>query len=298
MREKEEGRPSSQRRLVEDENFLLEDEPEHLAAQPLETLREGYSWVHALQTRHPGWKLFPVEGFPFTLPTMELHASRVCMVSLAGVYRKGQKPFNVSPGVVPSQLRAMRFRDRGDWSFREIPADTDLAELGISHAHYDHTEANEDPNCVFPLARLLELEEEDLIGECAEVHYSLTGYVPEVKPILDTTVKEIIPRLMAHEIDVVVVSGGCELSHQSAGLIQREIEAAGIPTVGVSVCRDITYQLQVPRAIALRFPLGNPFGSSMDATMQSRVLRDALSLVHRVQAPGEVVNLPYDWIKI
>ena len=297
MREKDEVRPSGQRRLAEDDSFQLEDEPEPLAAQPLETLREGYSWIRALETRHPGWKLHPVDGFPFTLPTFELDASRVCMLSLAGVYRKGQKPFNISPGVVPSQLRTMRFRDRGDWSLREIPADTDPTELGIAHAHFDHTEADEDPNCVFPLARLLELEAEDFIGECASVHYSLIGYVPEVKLVLNTAVKEIIPRLIDQEVDIVIVSGGCALSHQSAGLIQREIEAAGIPTVGVSVCRDITYHLQVPRAVALRFPLGNPFGPSMDATMQSRVLRDALSLIHAVQTPGEAVNLPYDWIK-
>jgi len=297
MREKDEGRPSSQRRLLEEDSFPFEDEPEPHAAQPLDTLRDGYSWIRALESRHPGWKLCPVEGFPFTLPAIELYASRVCMVSLAGVYRKGQKPFNISPGVVPPQLRAMRFRDRGDWSFREIPADADPTELGIAHAHYDHTEADEDPNCVFPLARLLELEAEDLIGECAPLHYSLMGYVPEVKPILETTVKEIIPRLMAQEIDIVIVSGGCALSHQSSGLIQREIEAAGIPTVGVSVCRDITYHIQVPRAVALRFPLGNPFGSSMDGTMQSRILRDALSQIHTIQAPGEVVNLPYDWVK-
>ena len=297
MKEKDEGRLSSQRRVPEDEQVIHDDEPAPLAAQPLETLRAGYSWIKALESRHRGWQLYAVEGFPFTLPTIELDESRVCLVSLAGVYRKGQKPFNTSPGVVSPQLRSMRFRDRGDWSFREVPVSADPAELGITHAHYDHTEANEDINCVFPLARLRELEEEGFIGECAAVHYSLMGYVPEVEPILETTVKEIIPRLEAQEADAVVVSGGCALSHQSAGLIQREIEGAGIPTVGVSVCPDITYHLQVPRAVALRFPMGNPFGSSMDASMQSRILRDALSLLHAVQAPGEIVHLPYEWVK-
>lgn len=192
----------------------------------------------------------------------------------------------------------MRFRDRGDWSFREIPTDTDVLDLEIAHAHYDHREADEDVNCVFPLSRMRELEEENFIGKYTPVQYSLMGYVPEVKPILDTAVKEIIPRLKKEGVDVVVVSGGCELSHQSAGLIQREIEAAGIPTVGVSVCRDITYQLQVPRAVAVRFPMGNPFGPPMDTAMQARILRDALSLVDTVRVPDEIVSLPYDWIKV
>jgi len=298
MKEKEEGKPSSLRRVVDADHLRRDDDPSPAVEQSLDTLRDGYSWVRALELRYPGWHLYPADGFPFTLPIRELSASRVCMISLAGVYRKGQKPFNISPGVVPPQLRAMRFRDRGDWSFREIPVDTDPAELAIAHAHYDHTEADEDINCVFPLTRLIELEVEGFIGECAPAHYSMMGYVPEVKPILDTTVREIIPRLRKQEVDAVAVSGGCEMSHQSAALIQREIEAAGIPTVGISVCGDITYQLQAPRAVALRFPMGNPFGSSMDASMQSRVLRDALTLIETVQTPGEIVNLSYDWIKL
>jgi D-proline reductase (dithiol) PrdB len=298
MVEKEEGRAAGLRRLPDDHEGERANDAEPAAVQLLGTLREGYSWVKSIETRHRGWHLSQVDGFPFSLPAKSLAASRVCLVSLAGVYLRGQKPFVTSPGVVPSDFRAMRFRDRGDWSVREIPVDCEPSDLLIAHAHYDHTDADEDINCVFPLARLWELEVEGYIGECAPVHYSLMGYVPEVKRIVRAAIEQIIPALRTQEVDVAVVSGGCELSHQSAGLIQREIEAAGIPTVGVSVCRDITYQLQVPRAVALRFPLGNPFGAAMDTPMHSRVLKDALALIESAKAPGEVVDLPYDWIKV
>jgi D-proline reductase (dithiol) PrdB len=147
------------------------------------------------------------------------------------------------------------------------------------------------------LARLIELELDGFIGECADRHYSMMGYVPEVKPILETVVQKVTPALQRSQVDAVVVSGGCELSHQSAGLIQREIEAVGIPTVAVSVCFDITNRLQVPRAVALRFPLGNPFGAPLDNATQSRILRDALSLLETARGPGEILKLPYDWIK-
>jgi hypothetical protein len=123
------------------------------------------------------------------------------------------------------------------------------------------------------------------------------GYAPEVELIVATAACEILPRLQEQKVDIVIVSGGCELSHQSGALIQRAIEAGGIPTVGVSVCPDITERLQVPRAVALRFPIGSPFGASMDTSMQLRVLRDALSLIDTARIPGEVVRLPYDWIK-
>jgi D-proline reductase (dithiol) PrdB len=269
-----------------------------MLAQSLESLRNGYSWIRALEMRYPGWHLHPVEGFSFCLPLKELSNCKVAMVSLAGVYRKGQKPFNTSPGIIPAHLRAMSFKDRGDWSFREVPLEVDSTELLIAHAHYDREEADEDINCVFPMMRLVELEVEGFIGECANIHYSLMGYVPEVPLILDTVTGEIIPRLKERHVEAVLISGGCELSHQSGALIQREIEAAGIPTVSVSVCPDITDRLQVPRAVALRFPLGSPFGASMDTTMQLRVLRDALSLIDTVKTPGEVVSLPYEWANI
>lgn len=297
MVEKEEGRAAGLRRLPDDESELITDS-EPATVQSFNTLKEGYSWIKAIESRHPGWRLSQVDGFPFSLPARGLSASRVCMLSLAGVYLRGQKPFITSPGVVAPEFRALRFRDQGDWSVREIPVGCEPSDLLIAHAHYDHSDADEDINCVFPLARLWELEVEGYLGECAPVHYSLMGYVPEARRIVRTAVEQVIPALKAQEVDVVIVSGGCELSHQSAGLIQREIEAAGIPTVGVSVCRDITYSLQAPRAVCLRFPLGNPFGAAMDTPMHSRILKDALGLIESVSAPGVVVDLPYDWVKV
>jgi D-proline reductase (dithiol) PrdB len=297
MKEKEEGRNSSPRRITHDDFERIDADPSPIPAQSLDSLRSGYSWIRALEMQYPGWHLYPVEGFPFCLPLKKLSESRICLVSLAGVYRRGQKPFSTSPGMIPAHLRAMRFKDEGDWSFREISLEADSTELVISHAHFDYTEADEDINCVFPLMRLVELEIEGFVGECANVHYTMMGFVPEVKLILDTVAVEIIPRIRNRKVDVVLVSGGCELSHQSAALIQREIEAAGIPTVGVSVCPDITERLQVPRAVVLRFPLGSPFGASMDTPMQLRILRDALSLIDTIKMPGDIVSLPYDWIK-
>jgi D-proline reductase (dithiol) PrdB len=297
MRDKEEGRVPGPRRSPEDEFEDIDKNADPVAAQGVDTLREGYSWIHALETRYPGWHLQPVEGSPFASPLKKLSESKVCLVSLAGVYRRGQKPFHISPEMIPAPLRAMRFKDRGDWSFREISLDAESRDLAIAHAHYDSSEAEEDINCVFPMMRLVELEVEGYVGECADRHYALMGFVPEPNLIVATAAAEIIPRLKAQQTDVAVVCGGCELSHQSAALIQREIEAAGIPTVGISVCPDITARMLVPRAVTLRFPLGSPFGAAMDAPMQLRVLRDALSLVDAAKAPGDVIHLPYDWVK-
>jgi len=297
MADREETRTPGRGRSQDENEVVRDDNVGPASSQLLQTLRPGFSWIRLLESRHPGWHLRSVDGFPFVLPARSLSTARVGMVSLAGVYRRGQKPFNTSPGVVPPGLRAMKFRDRGDWTVREIAVGCEPSELLIAHAHYDHTDANEDINCVFPLPRLWELEVEGFIGECAPVHYSLMGRVPEVELIVQACVQKIIPGLRDAAVDAVIVSGGCELSHQSAALIQREIESAGIPTVAVSVCADITSQLRVPRAVAVRFPLGNPFGAAMDTPMHSRILKDALALIDTVQTPGEVVELPFEWIR-
>jgi D-proline reductase (dithiol) PrdB len=295
-KDRDESRNLGSRRTSEDDYRLEEDEPVVLVEQPRDSLREGYSWIRLLESRHPGWRLAAVDGLPFRQPERPLSELKVCLVSLAGVYAKGQKPFSTSPGPVPPELRHENFKIRGDWSYREIPKGADSSMLAVAHAHYDHSDADEDVNCVFPLTRLLELELDGFIGECAEMHYSLMGYVPEVRRLQSTVAQSIIPALRKRSVDAVVVSGGCELSHQSAGLIQREIEAAGIPTTAVSVCPDISEQLRVPRAVGLRFPLGNPFGAALDNATQSRILRDCLALLESATLPGIVVRLPYEWV--
>lgn len=297
MRDRDDDRFLESRNSADDDPALADDDPAAYSTQLLSTLREGYSWIRALEARHPGWRLHGVDDFCFTLPAKSLSESKVALVTLAGVYSRGQKPFNTSPGMVPRELQAQGFRHRGDWSLREIPADVDPSELSISHAHYDHSEGNEDINCIFPISRLIELETEGFVGENAEIHYSLMGYVPELHHIVETAARQLVPALSSRRVEVVLVAGGCELSHQSAAMVQREIEAGGIPTVGLSVCRDITFQLNVPRAVALKFPPGNPFGSSLDVTMQTRILKDALSLIDTADIPGEIVDLPYEWIQ-
>jgi D-proline reductase (dithiol) PrdB len=78
------------------------------------------------------------------------------------------------------------------------------------------------------------------------------------------------------------------------GLIQRGIEAAGIPTVSVSLLRAVTEKLRVPRAIAVRWPFGHPLGEPCDRAQQLTVIHDALRLLG-TEIPGTIVSLPYLW---
>jgi D-proline reductase (dithiol) PrdB len=75
------------------------------------------------------------------------------------------------------------------------------------------------------------------------------------------------------------------MCHQSVGLIQSVIEKAGIPTVSVTMLREITKQVGPPRALFVDFPLGHPLGRPNDAALQTQVIMAGLAMLQEsVQA--------------
>ena len=79
------------------------------------------------------------------------------------------------------------------------------------------------------------------------------------------------------------------------GLIAREVEARGIPSVSLSSALSITRSAGAPRAVFLDFPLGRTAGRAFDKTMQRDIIRSALDLVRDATVPGTVTELGYRW---
>lgn len=79
------------------------------------------------------------------------------------------------------------------------------------------------------------------------------------------------------------------------GLIQREIEAAGIPTAGVSIARKFTEQVRPPRTVFVRWPMGHPLGEPGNAAQQTKVIESLLLALERITEAGTIVDLPYRW---
>ena len=75
------------------------------------------------------------------------------------------------------------------------------------------------------------------------------------------------------------------MCHQSVGLIQRQIEYAGITTVSISLLREITEKTRPPRALFVPFPLGYPLGEPNNAELQTRIIRAAFALLPRNDCP-------------
>ena len=79
------------------------------------------------------------------------------------------------------------------------------------------------------------------------------------------------------------------------GLIAREVEARGIPSVSLSSALSITRSAGAPRAVFLDFPLGRTAGRAFDKAMQRDIVRRALDLVRDATSPGTVIELDYRW---
>jgi len=79
------------------------------------------------------------------------------------------------------------------------------------------------------------------------------------------------------------------------GLVAREIEAAGIPTVVLSNIPVLTGAVRVPRMAAIEYPIGLTLGAPEDRAGQLAVLRATLALFETIDAPGGAIDLPFDW---
>jgi D-proline reductase (dithiol) PrdB len=124
-----------------------------------------------------------------------LSQSRIAVVTSAAFYLPGQPPFDAT-------IRG------GDYSFREIPFETDLANLQIAHKSdaFDHSGIESDKNLAMPLDRLRELKTEARIGDVASVHYSLMGSISAPARLVSITAPEIARRVSKESVDGVLLT--------------------------------------------------------------------------------------------
>lgn len=79
------------------------------------------------------------------------------------------------------------------------------------------------------------------------------------------------------------------------GLIAREIESQGIPTLSLTSALSITRSANPPRAVFLDFPLGHTAGKPHDEKLQDAIIEGALVAFETMETPGSVHQLPIHW---
>src|SRR4029453_16223252 len=98
----------------------------------------------------------------------------------------------------------------GDLGYRIIPEEVDSSQLMVTHHHYDHSDADEDINVVFPIDVLRDLQEEGFIGGIAAKHVGYMGYTMQLKAMYEGTAREIANEIdKGSREDAVVLTGGC-----------------------------------------------------------------------------------------
>lgn len=133
---------------------------------------------------------------PFTPFDRELSRSTVALVTAGGVHLREQEAFNIA-------------NELGDLTYRIIPPETQIEQLMVTHHHYDHRDADQDINVVFPLDVLRDLEAEGFIGGIAKKHIGYMGYTMQLKAMYEGTAPEIANEIdRGSRADVVVLTGG------------------------------------------------------------------------------------------
>jgi D-proline reductase (dithiol) PrdB len=133
---------------------------------------------------------------PFTPFERSLDKSTVALVTAGGVHLRDQEAFNIAD-------------ELGDLTYRVISPDTASSELMVTHHHYDHADADEDINVVFPLDVLRDLAEEGFIAGVAKKHIGYMGYTMQLKAMYEGTAHEIANEIdKGSRADVVVLTGG------------------------------------------------------------------------------------------
>lgn len=73
------------------------------------------------------------------------------------------------------------------------------------------------------------------------------------------------------------------------------LESAGISTVSISITKELTEAVGVPRTVFVKWPLGHPLGELHKPAQQRTIIFDALFLLKTAQEPGIIAEPGYRW---
>ena len=136
---------------------------------------------------------------PWAPVTKALAASKVALLTTAGVSMKGDTPFDMD---------GERARPTwGDPSWRRLRADATSASTTANHLHIDTGYIERDLNVAFPLGRLRELVAAGDVGSMADSHYSIMGFQGRDSSTLENqSAPEIAAAMKSEEVDLALLA--------------------------------------------------------------------------------------------
>lgn len=199
---------------------------------------------------------------PFTPARRALPMLNLALISSAGAFIDGTPAFDESAP-----------------SFREIPIEVESGDLRFVARGYDPAAVQQDMNAEVPIERLLEFENNGIIGQLNPVFWSFSGFAPDAARLVDELVPSLLERIARYEVQAALLIPASRLCHQSVGLVARALELAGIPTMTLAVLKDVMEDVRAPRVALYDGDLGSVAGQPNWPEHQRRILDEALRLI-------------------
>jgi D-proline reductase (dithiol) PrdB len=210
---------------------------------------------------------------PFTPARRALPMLNLALISSAGAYIDGTQPFDTSAA-------------GGDLTFREIPIEVEESDLRFAARGYDPASVQKDVDAQLPIARLLEFEQNGIIGQLNPVYWSFSGFIPDAAKLVDELVPKLLERVQRYEVQAALLIPASVLCHQSIGLVARALELAGVPTMMLAVVKSVVESVRPPRVALHDGDPGAVSGLPNWPEHQRRILDEALRLIEPFDQPG------------
>jgi D-proline reductase (dithiol) PrdB len=210
---------------------------------------------------------------PFTPARRALPMLNLALISSAGAYIDGTSPFDTTSA-------------SGDLSFREVPIEVEAVDLLFVGRGYDTAAVQQDINAQIPVERLLEFEQNGIIGQLNPVFWSFSGFIPDAGSIMSELAPKLAERVHRYEVQAALLIPASVLCHQSVGLVARALELAGVPTITLSVVKDVAESVRPPRVALYDGKLGAVSGLPSFPEHQRRILDEALRLIEPMDQAG------------
>ncbi|HEY6804000.1 MAG TPA: glycine/sarcosine/betaine reductase selenoprotein B family protein [Pyrinomonadaceae bacterium] len=233
-------------------------------------LRRYEAWQAAGSNRTDAdYPLVKNQRAPFTPARRALPMLNLALISSAGAYIDGTPEFGAN-----------------DLAFKEIPIEVEASDLRFTARGYDAAAVSEDANSQLPVERLIEFENNGIIGQLNGVFWSFSGFIPAANAVADDLAPKLVERLQRYEVQAALLVPASRLCHQSIGLVARAIEAAGIPTMTLAVLKDVIDSVRPPRVALYNGELGSVAGKPNFPEHQRRILDESLRLIEPMDQPG------------
>ncbi len=209
---------------------------------------------------------------PFAPARRSLPMLNLALISSAGAYIDGTDAFDIESS-------------SGDTSFRELPIEIEAEDLKFAAKGYDPSAVRDDLNSQIPIERLVEYEQNAVIGQLNSVWWSLAGFIPDASQVAEEMAPSIAERVERYQAQAALLIPASRLCHQTLGIVARAIEQRGIPTMLISVDRSITDRIRAPRTAYYDGEFGSVAGKPNWKQHQHRILDESIRWIETLDQP-------------